>query len=41
MWILKSDINRLCLEYKNILMEQNQKYSIYIKIEEESHSEVM
>ena len=24
---LKSDINRLCLEYKNILMEQNEEFS--------------
>ena len=41
MWILKSDNNRLCLEWKNILMEQNQEYLIYIKIEEESCSEVL
>ena len=24
---LKSDINRLCLEFKNILMEQNEEYT--------------
>ena len=32
---LKSDISRLCLEFKNILIEQNEEYLDYIKIEEE------
>ena len=33
---LKSDINRLCTEYKNILIEQNEEYLNYIKNQEES-----
>ena len=33
---LKDDINRLNLEFKNILMEQNEEYLDYIKNEEES-----
>ena len=33
---LKDDINRLILEFKNILMEQNEEYLDYIKNEEES-----
>ena len=36
---LKSDIGRLCLEFKNILIEQNEEYLDYIKIEEESSIE--
>ena len=28
---LKDDFNHLCLEYKNILMEQNEEYPDYIK----------
>ena len=35
-WLLKSDINRICLEFKNILIEQNEEYLDYIKNEEES-----
>ena len=34
--LLKNDIIRLCLEFKNILMEQNAEYLEYIKNEEES-----
>ena len=33
---LKDDIIRLNLEFKNILMEQNEEYLDYIKNEEES-----
>ena len=33
---LKSDINRLCRDFKNISREQNEEYLIYIKSEEES-----
>ena len=33
---LKDDILRLNLEFKNILMEQNEEYLDYIKNEEES-----
>ena len=33
---LKSDIDRLNLEFKNILMEQNEEYFHYIKSAEES-----
>ena len=36
MWTLKDDINRLNLEFKNILMEQSEEYLDYIKNEEES-----
>ena len=38
---LKSDITRLCLEFKKILMEQNQEYLEYIKNEEESILEMI
>ena len=34
--LLKDDINHLNLEFKNILMEQNEEYLDYIKNEEES-----
>ena len=33
---LKSDVIRLCLEFENFLMEQNQEYLEKIKKEEES-----
>ena len=33
--ILKSDINRLNLEFQNLLMEQNQEHLNHIKNEEE------
>ena len=33
---LKSDIIRLCREFKNILIEQNEEYLNYIKNEDES-----
>ena len=33
---LKDDILRLNLEFKNLLMEQNEEYLDYIKNEEES-----
>ena len=33
---LKGDINRLCREFKNILIEQNEEHLDYIKNEEES-----
>ena len=33
---LKKDINRFKLDFKNILMEQNEEYLDYIKNEEES-----
>ena len=33
---LKSDFNRLYKEYKTFLMEQNEEYLNYIKVEEES-----
>ena len=32
---IKGDINRLCLEFKNVLLEQNEEYLDYIKNEEE------
>ena len=32
----KNDINRLNIEFKNILLEQNEKYLDYIRNEEES-----
>ena len=32
----KNDINRLNLEFKNILIEQNEEYLAYIKNQEES-----
>ena len=32
----KNDINRLSIEFKNILLEQNEEYLDYIKNEEES-----
>ena len=35
----KNDINSVCLECKNILIEQNEDYLDYIKIEEESINE--
>ena len=38
---LKNDFNRLCLEFKNFLMEQNQEYLEYIKNEEESILEMI
>ena len=34
--LLKNDIIRLDLEFEKILMEQNEDYLVYIKIEEES-----
>jgi len=34
--ILKNDNNRLCVELKNILMEQTEEYLHHIKNEEES-----
>ena len=34
MWILKSDINRLNLEFKKFLMEQNEENLNHIKNEE-------
>ena len=36
---LKNDINPLFLEFKNILMEQNEDYSEYIKNKAESNIE--
>ena len=33
---LKDDINRLCKEFKTILIEQNEEYLDYIKDEEEA-----
>ena len=33
---LKSDINRLCKEFKNIIKEQKEEYLDYIKNQEES-----
>ena len=33
---LKSDINRLSLQFKNILIEQNEDYLNHMKNEEES-----
>ena len=36
---LKSDINRPCLEFENIIMEQIEEYLYYIKNEEEAHIE--
>ena len=33
---LKSDIDCLCLEFKNLLIEQNEEYLEYFKNEEES-----
>ena len=33
---LKNDINRLCKEFKNILIQQNEEYSNYIKKAEKS-----
>ena len=33
---LESDINRLCLQFKTILIEQNEEYLDYIKNEQES-----
>ena len=33
---LKNDIHRLCLEFKNKLMEQNEEYLDYIRNEEEA-----
>ena len=33
---LKNDINCLNKEFKNLLLEQNQEYLVYIKKEEES-----
>ena len=33
---LKSDVHRLSLDFKNILMEKNEEYLDYIKNEEES-----
>ena len=38
---LKNDINRLCLEFQNILMEQNEDYLAYIKDQEEAIFERM
>ena len=35
----KNDINRLNLEFKNILIEQNEEYLDYIKDQEESRLE--
>ena len=32
---LKDDINPLCSDFKTLLMEQNEKYLVYIKTEEE------
>ena len=32
---LKDDINRLCSEFKNILIEQNEEYLEYIENEKE------
>ena len=37
--VLKNDINRLCLEFKNMLMKQNEEYLNYIQNEEESFIE--
>ena len=31
---LKVDINRLCLEFKTIVLEQNEEYLDYIKMKE-------
>ena len=31
---LKNDINRLKLEFKNLLMKKNEEYLIYLEIEE-------
>ena len=36
MWLIKKHISHLCLEFKDILMEQTEKYLDYIKNEEES-----
>ena len=36
---LKNDINRLSLEFRNILMEQNEVYLSFIEKEEESNIE--
>ena len=33
---LKDDINRLCKDFKNILLEKNEEYLDYIKNEEQS-----
>ena len=39
--VLKKDINHLCLELKNILMEQNEDYLDYIRNEEESFMKII
>ena len=36
MWIFEECFNCSCLEFKNILIEQNQEYLDYVKNEEEA-----
>ena len=39
MWILKKYINRLCEDFKNIIVEQNEEYLNYLKKEAEAINE--
>ena len=36
MWISKTNYNSINKEFKNVLIEQNEDYLVYIKNEEES-----
>ena len=36
MWFFKKDINRLCVEFKNLIFEQIEDYLDFVKNEEGS-----